>query len=86
MPKEWVKDLEVPLHWLVPELTVELDDDDLEEVQMLNPLSTLEVVNGSGELLPFQQPYFFASQVTALAKAIPRSQFQTGLQISPVTF
>jgi len=60
---ERVKDLQTPVHWVVPELTVDLEEDDLDEI----PLSTLEIVPDTGELLPFQQPELFAERLIALA-------------------
>ncbi len=75
MISDWVKDLRTPLHWIVPELAVNLEEDDLNEIRALNPLSTLEVVPDTGELLPFQKPELFAERLAALAGQQPATFF-----------
>ncbi|RGP42297.1 hypothetical protein BPTFM16_02610 [Altererythrobacter insulae] len=72
---EWVKQLQTPFHWMVPGLTINLNEDDLDEIRDLNSLSTLEVVPDTGELLPFQTPELFVDRLIALANNEPAAAF-----------
>lgn len=72
---QWVKELEVPFHWLVPGLTIDMTEEDLDEVRSLNPLSTLEVVPDTGELIPFQAPDVFVDRLVTLVGPDPQKNF-----------
>lgn len=67
-PSDWVRQLCVPHHWVVPEFTSDLSHEDLDEIRQLNPLTTLEVMSGTGQLMPFQEPEAFAKRILALAQ------------------
>ncbi|MEL7198787.1 MAG: alpha/beta hydrolase [Pseudomonadota bacterium] len=66
-PSDWVKQLRVPVHWIVPEMTSTLSADDLDEITQLNSLVSVEVIPDSGELMPFQNPETFAKRIIMLA-------------------
>ena len=76
---EWVRASEVPSHWLIPGLTVNLSEEDFAEIQDMNPLSTLEVADGAGELISFQQPKLFAERVVAIASDEPEQAIASAL-------
>ena len=64
---DWVGQLQVPLHWLVPGEIGKIEQTDLEHIRSLNPLVSLEVVEGAGELLAYQMPDLFIERLNELA-------------------
>ncbi|RGP42299.1 hypothetical protein BPTFM16_02612 [Altererythrobacter insulae] len=73
--QNWVRASSVPFHWIVPELSVTMRDEDFLEVMDLNALSTLEIVANTGDLLPFQRPELFVDRVVALSSDDPHKEF-----------
>ncbi len=63
---DWVRKLQVPLHWLVPGQIGTIDDTDLEHIRSLNPLVSLEFIPEAGELLPYQLPELFCERLGEL--------------------
>ncbi len=70
---DWVSKLQVPIHWLVPGQIGSIDDSDLAYIRGLNPLVSVEVVQGAGELLPYQLPDLFVERVSEMASEDPAS-------------
>lgn len=66
-----VRQLRVPIHYLVPGEIGGITPDDLTQVRALNSGISLEFVPNTGELIPFQQPELFVQRLVSLASDNP---------------
>jgi len=64
---DWLEQLVMPLHWLVPEGVGSIDARDVAQICDINPHLSIELVEDAGELLVYQKPELFADRLIALA-------------------
>ncbi len=64
---ERVRQLGVPLHWLIPAGVGQVSERDIDHVHRLNELLSAEIVLDAGELLAFQQPDLFVERLIEIA-------------------
>ncbi len=66
-PTTWLSQVQVPLHWVIPAEAENVDAEDCAAARASSPRATLEVVEGAGELFPYQRPGFFLRLLEDLA-------------------
>ncbi len=63
---DWVRKLQIPLHWLVPGQIGSIVKADLDYIRGLNSRVSLELIEEAGELIPYQCPNLFLDRVEKL--------------------
>ncbi len=68
----WLEDVKVPIHWMVPQQVGDVGETDLARIRAFNPLISAELVEGAGQMMPYQKPQLFTERLIALASDDPR--------------
>ncbi len=75
--QDWMEDLNIPTHFLMPFDVEQFADEDLVDISMLGEMVTAEIAPGAGELLPYQTPELFIARLLDLVSEKPREAFVT---------
>ena len=72
---EWMPQLAIPIHFLLPAEVGQLNQHDIKSTRDLGPAVTVEVVPETGELLPYQVPEVFVERLADLVSDDPTAAF-----------